>query len=171
MVTFTVKDSVTKSPIADAYALLSCIVPSEGIVAFHGYTDNNGFVSIDIKNATSIASWSVTKNGYADAGGTGNPPSTVYLQPSSPPSTVSLTPTQITQRHRPTYQTPSFASLWSEPKPTSTTPTPTPTPTQAPTTATQTQPKTDITPILILIGFIILLAILAYASKGKRGRR
>jgi hypothetical protein len=91
VVTFTVKDSVTGSPVAGAYALLSCTVPGVGIVPFDGHSSTNGVVSININDATSVASWSVTKSGYRDVGGTGTPPATVYLEPVTPPATYTLT--------------------------------------------------------------------------------
>jgi len=91
VVTFTVKDSVSRAPVAGAYALLSCVIPGVGIVPFDGYSNTNGVVSIDIDDATSVASWSVTKSGYRDAGGTGTPPATVNLEPVAPPATHTLT--------------------------------------------------------------------------------
>jgi hypothetical protein len=91
VVTFTVKDSVTKTPIPSAYALLTCTFPGGGTIPFDGHSDANGVVEIDVNGFVPVLYWSVEKSDYQKASGSGTPPSTVYLEPITPPATYTLT--------------------------------------------------------------------------------
>jgi hypothetical protein len=91
VVTFTVKDSVTGSPVSGAYALLICTFAGGGTVPYDGYSDANGVVSIDVNGNLPVLYWSVEKSGYKKAEGSGAPPSTVNLEPVTPPATYTLT--------------------------------------------------------------------------------
>jgi hypothetical protein len=85
VVTFTVKDSVSGTPVAGAYVSLICNFAGGGTIPYDGYSDANGVVSIDVNGNVPVLYWSVEKSGYKKAGGSGAPPSTVNLEPITPP--------------------------------------------------------------------------------------
>jgi hypothetical protein len=95
VITFTVKDSITGTSVADAYVHLVCNFAGGGTIPYDGHSDANGVVSIDINRNTPVLYWSVEKSGYQKASGSGTPPSIVNLEPTTSPPGGGGTPPEV----------------------------------------------------------------------------
>ena len=83
--TIRVIDAQTKAPIGGAYLMLICNFPGGGTVPWDGYTNSEGYATIDTGATGAAVMWSATASGYISREGTSSPPSVIELQPEGVP--------------------------------------------------------------------------------------
>jgi len=65
--------------------MLICNFPGGGTVPWDGYTNSEGYATIDTGATGAAVMWSATASGYISREGTSSPPSVIELQPEGVP--------------------------------------------------------------------------------------